>query len=190
MELTDRQQKFWAWVREQHSKHFRKYTGVPYEDHLWEVAEYVDTYIKNELVTTAALAHDVVEDCDVSLRNVEHILKMSGFTTLEAETISGMVHECTDQYTSEAYPNERRADRKEKEAYRLGSISDWSQSIKYADFMSNIPSIADHDPDFAKVYIREKIRILWGMRKGDINLLIGACGAIHDAQRTLIQNSL
>lgn len=190
MELTDRQQKFWAWIREQHSKHFRKYTGVPYEDHLWEVAEYVDTYVKNELVTTAALAHDVVEDCDVSCHVVAAQLIVAGFDHIEAETIVDMVDECTDKYTSEAYPNENRESRKIMEAYRLGDISDWSQSIKYADFMSNIPSIANHDPDFAKVYIREKINILSGMRKGDINLLIGACGAIHDAQRTLIQNSL
>lgn len=190
MELTDRQQKFWAWIREQHRKQFRKYTGVPYEDHLWEVAEYVDTYLKNEFVTTAALAHDVIEDCDVSMYVVEAKLIECGFDHIVAGRIVDMVLECTDLFTSEKYPKLNRAERKQREAERLWEISVYSQSIKYADFMSNIPSIANHDPDFARVYIREKINILEGMRKGDINLLIGACGAIHDAQRTLIQQKL
>jgi GTP diphosphokinase / guanosine-3',5'-bis(diphosphate) 3'-diphosphatase len=49
-----------------------------------------------------------------------------------------------------------RAARKTASRERLALAEGWVQTIKVADLISNTGSIVIHDPDFARVYLREK----------------------------------
>jgi hypothetical protein len=53
-----------------------------------------------------------------------------------------------------------RAERKDAEARRLGRVSLEARVIKLADINDNTSSIVAHDPNFAKVYLREKAFVL------------------------------
>lgn len=185
MQLTERQQKVWEFVKEKHGDQKRKYTFEPYVTHCWAVAELVFPY-EDECVVTASLCHDILEDTDCTGDELIKALISAGYPEFHAKTlITNYVFDCTDIFTSERYPRRNRAERKKSEAERLSTITRQAQSIKYADFIDNISSIAQHDPGFAETYIQEKIRILDGMRAGNINLLIGACAALSEAEKTI-----
>lgn len=52
----------------------------------------------------------------------------------------------------------------------MSKISVNSQSIKYCDLIDNTKSIVQHDPGFAKVYLKEKFDLLQAMDKGNNDL--------------------
>ena len=150
-----------TFAREAHAKHERKYTGEPYFIHLAEVAAIVastlpsDEFGFEEAVATAWL-HDTVEDCGVTLKQIEDLfffrvaLGVSGLTDVEVGA--------------------NRAERKAKARERLAACSGWIQTIKCADLISNTSSIVKHDPKFAKVYLEEKRLLLDVMDKADPRL--------------------
>lgn len=150
-----------TFAREAHAKHERKYTGEPYFIHLAEVAAIVastlppDQFGFEEAVATAWL-HDTVEDCGVTLKQIEDLfffrvaLGVSGLTDVEVGV--------------------NRAERKAKARERLAACSGWIQTIKCADLISNTSSIVKHDPKFAKVYLEEKRLLLDVMDKADPRL--------------------
>jgi hypothetical protein len=57
-----------------------------------------------------------------------------------------------------------------------------AQTIKLADMLSNGRDILKHDPDFAKVYLREKHKLLIAMTGGDWKLR-NACIAFLEANK-------
>ena len=59
----------------------------------------------------------------------------------------------------------RAADRE-----HLASASDAAQTVKLADLIDNLRSIAEHDPDFATVYFHEKEQLLEVMTGGSLPL--------------------
>ncbi len=63
-----------------------------------------------------------------------------------------------------------RATRKCLSCERLAAAPGWVQTIKCADLISNTSSIVLHDPDFAKVYSREKRELLAVLTKADRRL--------------------
>jgi (p)ppGpp synthase/HD superfamily hydrolase len=189
LQLTDRQQKFWEFVVKAHGDQKRKYIHTPYTTHLWEVAEIAAPYVDSEGIVIS-LAHDLWEDTEVSQEETLHVLRDIGFWEGEAWKIFAGIRDLTDHYTTKHYPHLNRGVRKSLEAKRLGKIPPMIQTIKYADFISNTKSIAEHDPEFAVTYLKEKVKILDRMREGHIDLLISACSAIHEAQHKIIQNAL
>ncbi len=54
-----------------HSGQVRKYSGEPYINHPIAVAKIVGSIPHDTNMIAAALLHDVVEDCGVSLRQIE-----------------------------------------------------------------------------------------------------------------------
>lgn len=183
MERTKRQELLWDFVVNAHGDQVRKYTGEPYWTHLQNVADIACAYEKSPLTWEIAVSHDLYED---TMINTWHpfwdFLVANGYTKTEADIITLGVYQLSDTFTKERYPNLNRKERKAREASRMGSISPGCQSIKYADFIDNISSIGKYDPDFARVYVEEKVRILDKMRAGNIELLIAACAAIHETQ--------
>jgi (p)ppGpp synthase/HD superfamily hydrolase len=140
-------------------KQVRKYTGEPYWTHTDEVAAIVQAlpvgYIpSHEVMVAAAHLHDVVEDVNRGIYTLNYITGTFG------GDVGKLVWELTDRYTKEVAPKYNRATRKDWERQRLGTISPAGKTIKLADLISNTKSIVEHDPEFAKLYIGEKLALL------------------------------
>jgi len=75
-----------------------------------------------------------------------------------------------------------RATRKLKDAMHYANGSRESQTIKLCDIISNVGSIAQHDPEFAKGYIAEKQQILDLLTKADPIAIIAAQREINKAR--------
>jgi (p)ppGpp synthase/HD superfamily hydrolase len=133
-------------ANEAHAGQVRKYTGEPYFNHVYKVAQDVLAWCEDENIYMAALLHDVVEDTEVT---GEDIFNLFG------EEIAELVYELTDHFTKENYPHLNRAERKKLEADRMSKIPQDAKLIKYCDIADNAYSILEHDLGFAPVFLRE-----------------------------------
>lgn len=152
----------------------RKYTGEPYAVHPDAVAATVQKHGLSEDAICAAYLHDVIED--VFPVNPKYD---TYWIALEmGERVARIVTELTDVYTREAWPDCNRAKRKALERERVGGISYEAKSVKLADFLDNVGSIASADKDFALVYLQEKRDML--------PFLVGGCATLlQEAQQVL-----
>lgn len=133
---------------EAHKDQTRKHSGKPYIIHPVTVANDVLRFTDNLDVYIAALLHDTVED-------VEHIT--NEIIVDEFGTVVGHYVEClTNEYTKEKYPHLIRRKRTKLEIERAILSPEEVKLIKYCDIKNNLPSIVEHDKDFAKVYLIEK----------------------------------
>lgn len=141
-----------------HEGQTRKYTGEPYINHPKQVMATLKKLGKPNPVLAAALLHDVVEDCGVTL------------DTIRAEfgdKVARLVGEVTDA----SKPSDgTREVRKAIDREHYARASDDGKSIKLADLIDNTRSILARDADFAKVYLAEKRRLLPFLRGGDKTL--------------------
>lgn len=150
-----------------HEGQKRKYTGEPYIMHPIEVMGIVMSVPHNDDMLAAALLHDTIED--TALKHVDLLMTFGA-------SVAGLVFQLTDQCHEG-----NRATRKAAEAQRLATISGLAQTIKLADLISNTKSIVERDPDFAKVYLREKAAILDVMNRGDARLYAQAKALVDGA---------
>jgi (p)ppGpp synthase/HD superfamily hydrolase len=160
----------------------RKYNGRPYWVHTDEVASIVQrTPGATESMVIAAHLHDVLEDVfPVNPKYSAGLIKdMFGF---QAVTLVIML---TDMYTKQAYPKLNRAQRHAKENERLGAIFPNAKTVKLADLISNTKSIVAEDPDFARVYLREKLALLPYLADGSPVLLQEASQQTLEGMKTL-----
>ena len=144
---------------EAHSGQFRKYTGEPYITHplaVMEIVRGVPGHTEEMLV--AAVLHDVVEDTDVSLMEIEEEF---------GNVVSDLVLHLTDISTPED-GNRLKRKRKDAEWYAQGSAQ--AQTIKVADFIDNTRDIAQHAPRFWEVYKMEKLYALDLLQEADVDL--------------------
>lgn len=137
----------------------RKYTGEDYIFHPIEVALTVaSAQCHTPEMLMAALLHDTVEDTPVTIEEIR---------TNFGEHVADLVGWLTDVATPE---DGNRATRKAlNRAHSIAAPAE-AQTIKVADIISNVRSIAEHDKDFAKVYIPEKQLLLDGLTKADATL--------------------
>lgn len=156
-------------ARDAHTDQVRKYTGNPYSDHLAEVAGIVATVVDYDsmhpdaLIATAWL-HDIVEDCGYTDQSLWEALDPNFERITETEQVVRGVLWLSDMEVG------NRATRKKLSCERLARAPHWVQTIKCADLISNTSSIVKHDPDFARVYLREKRDLLRAMTKADRRL--------------------
>jgi (p)ppGpp synthase/HD superfamily hydrolase len=133
-----------------HDGQRRKYTGEPYSTHPIAVSKIVESAEGHtpEMIM-AALLHDVVEDTDVTFREIR-----DQFGSKVAE----LVHYCTN--VSDKVDG-NRAFRKKMDADHF-ALGPWeSQTIKVADLIHNSLSIIPHDQKFFhKAYKHEKQYLL------------------------------
>lgn len=141
-----------------HGDQKRKYTGAPYIEHPAAVADIVRSVPHTEAMLAAAWLHDVVEDTPVTLDE-------SGERF--GDEVRTLVYWLTDVSRPE---DGNRATRKKLDRDHLAAAPAEAQTIKLADMISNGKSIAQHDPEFAVVYRREKLALLEVMTKGDPRL--------------------
>lgn len=138
--------------------HRRKYSGEPYIEHPREVAQLVASVTNDEEVIAAALLHDTVEDTPVTLEQIEFEF---------GRRIAVLVEQLTD--VSRPEDGNRRA-RKALDLAHTAKASPEAKTVKLADLISNTRSIVAHDPDFARVYLAEKARLLEVLTEGDAGL--------------------
>jgi (p)ppGpp synthase/HD superfamily hydrolase len=143
-------------------KHKRKYTGDDYIVHPREVAAIVATVPHTDEMLAAALLHDTVEDTGVSIE------------TIRAEfgpIVAMYVADLTDVSTA---ADGNRAVRKSIDLVHTAKACADAKTIKLADLLSNTAGIVEHDPGFARVYLKEKSAMLDVMTDGDATLLARA----------------
>lgn len=138
----------------------RKYTGEDYFWHPSEVAYLVGRYASGstgsvKTMMIAAWLHDVVEDTQVTLEHVEQVFGVE---------VADLVEQLTDVSRPE---DGNRAARKAIDRAHTAKASPMAKTIKLADLISNTRSIAEHDPEFAKVYLAEKRELLKVLTEGD-----------------------
>ena len=131
-----------------HYGQVRKYTGEPYIEHPLEVAKIVRKHNGSKEMVAAALLHDVVEDTDVTLDEVRQEF---------GDAVANLVDDLTDVSKPE---DGNRAFRKAMDRDHTAQASAAAMVIKAADLISNTKSIVEHDPSFARVYLKEKRALL------------------------------
>ncbi len=156
-----------------HTGQVRKYTGEPYINHPEAVAAIVRRAGGTTDMIAAAILHDVVEDTAFTFVDVENFC---------GPYVAQLVRELTDVSTPSDGP---RAVRKEMDLQHLAEASPEAQSIKLADLIDNTKSIVEHDPKFAKVYLREKQRLLGVLLEGDHELWVAANTILRKSMREL-----
>ena len=120
----------------------RKYTGEPYIVHPAQVATLAVQCGLSDEAVAAAWLHDVIEDT----KYTEEDLRKK----FPAKVVD-LVVELTDQ--SEGKGNRKK--RKALECKRLCKCSVEARALKAIDLVSNMPSIAEHDTGFFKVFLEE-----------------------------------
>lgn len=160
-----------------HGDQKRKYTGEPYVIHCIEVARIIEgLYYPYEVsVVQAALLHDVIEDTHYGYNDIK-----SAF----GEQVANLVLECSDKSRPE---DGNRAVRKAIDREWYGQASAEGQTIKLADLIDNSLTITFFDPDFAKVYMREKKALLKVLTKGNKVLHRRATQLVHNWERQCSQ---
>ena len=136
----------------------RKYTEKPYIVHPAEVASIVTSVPHTKEMIAAAWLHDVVEDTPITL---DEIYAEFG------KKVGDLVEMLTDISKPE---DGNRKVRKELDRQHTAKASPEGKTIKLADLISNTSSIVKHDPNFAKVYLREKRLLLEVLKEGDETL--------------------
>lgn len=148
----------------------RKYTNEPYITHPFHVAELVASTGARPEVIAAAWLHDVVEDTPVTIQDIKAEF---------GSDVADLVAMVTDVSTR---ADGNRATRKEKDRQHLAKASAEGQTIKLADLIHNTSTITLFDPEFAKVYLREKAALLDVLHEG-------AEGLMQIARRQLLGDS-
>jgi (p)ppGpp synthase/HD superfamily hydrolase len=158
--MTKLTTKAFEFAKAKHAGQVRRYTGEPYINHCFAVAALVAIVPwRTEEMLAAAILHDTIEDTDTTY---EELVKEFG------RTIANLVLDLTDQIPLSAG---NRTHRKELEAERLARTSMAAQTIKVADLIDNTLTIAEHDPGFAKVYLKEKAHLLSVLTLADEDLV-------------------
>lgn len=148
-------------AREKHQGQVRKYTGEPYFNHLAEVVAismsvgWHAAIIHPDRFMAVAWLHDVAEDCGVLVADIDDLFGCD---------VGDGVYYLTDTEKG------NRKTRKELSRNRLAGAPGWIQTIRCADIISNCSTIAKLDPEFAKIYLPEKILLLDVMGKADERL--------------------
>jgi (p)ppGpp synthase/HD superfamily hydrolase len=156
--MDDLERKALIFAERAHRGQVRRYTGDPYIVHPVAVAHIVKSVPHTVEMAAAALLHDVIEDSDVTIDEIEAAFGPP-ITTLVA------------WLTNVSTPADgNRAARKNLDHHRLMQAPAEAQTIKFADIIDNAKSISAHDPDFWRTYRRECLSLSRLMTRGDASL--------------------
>ena len=141
---------------ESHAGQIRKFDNTPYIKHPLAVMGMMTEISDDPEVLSACLLHDTVEDCkDITLEVIHERF---------GETVASYIFYVSEK--SQKTDGNRKV-RKEIDRIHYSLGSKVSQNIKILDMIDNIPSMALYDPEFAKLYIEEKLNLLESLTKAD-----------------------
>jgi (p)ppGpp synthase/HD superfamily hydrolase len=132
----------------------RKYTGEPYMVHPRAVAEIVKSVTDDEVTIVVALLHDTVEDTPVTFEEVR-----AEFGDEVADELFWVT-----KVGTKAHGNRKVRKAMDKEHYAKGTVR--SQTVKLADVIDNSSTVAEMDPEFARVYLKELQELINVLDKG------------------------
>ena len=151
----------------------RKYTGEPYIVHPRAVVELLRLVTDDENILAGGWLHDVVEDTKVTNEMIE-------------QHFGWYVASLVSQVTDVSKPEDgNRATRKRIDREYIAGASSDAQTIKLADLIDNSQSIIARDPEFAKIYIPEKVALLLVLKRGNDTLWNLAAGVVSASPATL-----
>ena len=153
--------------------HRRKYTQLPYDVHLANVATIVSSVTEDAEMIAAAWLHDVVEDTPVTLERVE-----SEF----GKGVAELVESLTDVSKPE---DGNRATRKTIDRKHLAHASSRAKTVKLADIIDNAKDISKHDPAFAEVYLAESKELLRVLKPSHPELYDLARRTLRDCKKRI-----
>ncbi len=145
-----------------HGNQKRKYTNLPYWTHLQEVVSILFKYCPDITSYIVAWLHDTVEDTWVTCFDIQEHFN---------DEIALYVSQLT-------IPSNDFGNRKKRMNYynsQLAESCPLVQTVKYADLLDNTSSIEQYDPDFAKIYLKEKRALLPLIDKGNKELYKVVC---------------
>lgn len=158
----------------------RKYTGEPYINHPLVVMQILQDFSSWPITAeqlAAAACHDTVEDTEVTIAEIEQ-----HFGAEVAELVGWL----TDVSKPEDGP---RRVRKAIDCAHTAAAPPAAKSIKLADLIHNATDITDHDPGFARVWLREKESLLEVLSDADPSLLDLAHRTLNDCKLKLKEAS-
>lgn len=159
------------WAIHWHGEQVRKYTGEPYWRHPEAVAAIVKTVPHTEAMVAAAYLHDVVEDTGCT---------EAGLRDAFGNAVTDLVMWLTD--ISRPSDGNREA-RKAIDREHTAAAPREAKTVKLADLIDNSRSIMKYDPDFARVYLKEKRLLLdYALREGDAILWAQADSIVRAAE--------
>ena len=154
----------------------RKYSGEPYINHPRQVRQILLDHSTGPVsmeMEAAALTHDVVEDTGVTIELIQEVF---------GERVARLVSDLTDVSRPE---NGNRKARKELDLRHTAAADPDSMSVKLADLVANARDITTQDPDFARVWLREKAALLEVLGDGDPGLLALAYQTLNQCRAQL-----
>jgi (p)ppGpp synthase/HD superfamily hydrolase len=133
----------------------RKYSRRPYIVHPAAVAEIVRSVPHTPEMLAAAWLHDTVEDTKATLEEIRYVFGQE-------------VYKLVEMLTDISKPEDgNRRIRKEIDRQHLAKASPAAHTVKLADLIHNSDSIIEHDPGFARVFMREMRELLKVLKEGD-----------------------
>lgn len=133
---------------EAHTGQERKFVGGPYLAHVEEVANMAAALDLSVGAEAAAWLHDVVEDCEVTQKEIDDRFGIF---------VGSMVRDLTNTPGASGLS---KPERKAKDIERLRYASAEAQSIKCCDIISNVSTVIERAPMFAVTYVPEKWEVL------------------------------
>ena len=122
--MRDIVKKAFEFAQKKHEGQFRLYSHLPYFSHPKYVSEIIEQLTDDEILIAAALLHDVVEDTDTSLSEIEKLF---------GEDIAFLVDELTNK------PEEMENRKKKDYMYeKIRNMSSPAFTIKLADRFHNV----------------------------------------------------
>lgn len=165
--------KRWAIEKHRNINHVRPQSDEPYEVHLAEVAALVRSVPHTPRMEAGAWLHDTVDD----IPGVTVAIVAAEFD----ESVASLVDVLSDHEKGQGNRKERKA----AERARIAA-ADWeTQTVRVADIISNVRTIAQRNPSFARTYVPEKAMLLDVLTKADSTLLALARQAVADAMAHL-----
>lgn len=142
-------------AKEAHAGQVRKYNGEPYINHPIRVMNAValdDKFGGDEETLIAAVLHDVLEDCPGVMTSFGAVGIQLVYDKFDI-SVGSIVHELTNRFTKEYYPDLNRRRRKELEFKRLAGISDLGKVIKLYDRIDNLRDFFNLHPTTLEPYV-------------------------------------
>lgn len=140
---------------QKHKGQYRKKTKAPYVWHVINVARNVEENKKSknlEILLTAALLHDTVEDCGVSLKEISEKFGLK---------VASIVEELTSD------ENEiKKVGKTEYLKNKMLNISSYALVIKLSDRLDNVKDLKDMDDAFRNKYKKETMEIMQALSVG------------------------
>ena len=160
----------WGVDKHRSINHLRPQSDEPYEVHLGEVVELIKSVPHTRRMVAGAWLHDVIDD-------------IPGVTRADvAGEFDDSVASLVDALSDHEQGIGNRATRKAAERARIAA-ADWeTQTVRVADIISNVRTIAQRNPKFARVYVPEKAALLDVLTKADPTLLAKARQVVRDAE--------